>query len=59
MINLNTAYSMIKQMEHTGMVNKYSRRAGKYLDRVHQLDPANEKYFQLMNTLQKLSARAA
>ncbi len=58
-INLNTAYSMIKQMEHTGMVNKYSRRAGKYLDRVHQLDPVNEKYFQLMNTLQKLSARAA
>ena len=58
-INLNTAYSMIKQMEQTGLVNKYSRRATKYLDKVYRLDPANEKYFQLMNTLQKLSAKAA
>ncbi len=58
-INLNAAYSMIMQMQKTGMVNKYSRRAGKYLDKVHALDPGNKKYYQLMEMIQNISSKAA
>lgn len=58
-INLNAAYSMIMQMQKTGMMNKYSRRATKYLDKVHVLDPGNKKYYQLMEMIQKLSSQAA
>ncbi len=58
-INLNAAYSMIMQMQETGMINKYTRRATKYLDRVHALDPGNRKYYQLMEMIQDLSGEAA
>lgn len=58
-INLNTAYSMILQMEKTGMVSKYTRRAIKYLDKVHALDSSNKKYYQLMAVIEKLSSKAA
>ena len=58
-INLNAAYSMIMQMQKTGMVSKYSRRATKYLDKVHELDPGNKKYYQLMDMIQELSSKAA
>ena len=58
-INLNAAYSMIMQMQKTGMVNKYARRATKYLDKVHALEPSNKKYFQLMEMIQNLSSKAA
>jgi len=58
-INLNTAYSMIMQMEKTGMVSKYMRGAIKYLNKVHALDSSNKKYFQLMAMIQKLSSKAA
>ncbi len=58
-INLNAAYSMIMQMQKTGKVNKYTRRATKYLDKVHTLDPANQKYYQLMEMIQKLSSKKA
>ena len=58
-INLNTAYSMIMQMQKTGRVNKYTRRAVKYLNKVHYLEPANKKYYQLMEMIQTLSSKAA
>lgn len=58
-ININAAYSMIKQMQKTGKTKKYLPRTIKYLERVHAIDPANKKYFQLMDVAQKLSGKAA
>ena len=58
-INLNAAYSLIKQIEKTGHLQRYQSRAMKYLEQVHTLDPDNRKYYQLMHTLQNLSDKAA
>jgi tetratricopeptide (TPR) repeat protein len=54
-VNLNTAYSVIMQMKKTGKVKKYMARARKYLERVHQLDPGNRKYPELLDMIRKIS----
>ena len=56
-VNLNAAYSIIKQMEKTGKMKKYSSRVANYLERVHNLDPANKKYHELMDMLRRVSAK--
>ncbi len=55
-VNLNAAYSLLMQMKQTGKVKKYSSRVETYLERVHQLEPTNKKYFELLELLQKLIA---
>ena len=56
-VNLNTAYSLLMQMQKTGKVKKYASRVESYLDRVHKLDSTNKKYHELMETLQQLSVK--
>lgn len=58
-ININVAYSMILQMEETEKVTKYYTRAIRYLERVLELDPNNQKYHQLMKKIQTISSKAA
>jgi tetratricopeptide (TPR) repeat protein len=57
-VNLNTAYSIMMQMQKTGKIKKYSSRVESYLERVHKLDPANKKYHELMEMLQRISLKA-
>jgi tetratricopeptide (TPR) repeat protein len=57
-VNLNAAYSLMMQMQKTGKIKKYSSRVESYLDRVHKLDPTNKKYHEMMEMLQKVSAKA-
>ena len=56
-VNLNAAYSIMMQMQKTGKIKKYSSRVENYLERVHQLDPANKKYYELKDMLQRLSVK--
>lgn len=60
-VNLNAAFSMIKQIQKTGQVKKYSPRVVNYLERVHKLDPSNKKYHELMGMLHRINidSRAA
>ncbi|GJM04337.1 MAG: response regulator [marine bacterium B5-7] len=55
-VNLNAAYSIMMQMKETGKIKKYSSRVESYLERVHNIDPANKKYHVLMEMLQHISA---
>ena len=55
-VNLNAAYSIMMQMKKTGKIKKYSSRVESYLERVHNIDPANKKYHEMMEMLQRLSA---
>ncbi len=57
-VNLNTAYSILMQMQKTGKIKKYSSRVANYLERVHKIDPSNKKYHELMEMLQQISAKA-
>jgi tetratricopeptide (TPR) repeat protein len=57
-VNLNAAYSLMMQMQKTGKIKKYSSRVVSYLERVHNIDPANKKYHELMDMLQRLSVKA-
>lgn len=57
-VNLNAAYSIMMQMQKTGKIKKYSSRVESYLDRVHNIDPANKKYHELMEMLQRISVKA-
>jgi tetratricopeptide (TPR) repeat protein len=57
-VNLNAAYSIMMQMKKTGKIKKYSSRVESYLERVHNIDPVNKKYHELMEMLQRLSANA-
>jgi tetratricopeptide (TPR) repeat protein len=54
-VNLNAAYSIMMQMKKTGKIKKYSSRVESYLERVHNIDPANKKYHEMMEMLQRLS----
>ena len=55
-VNLNAAYSIMMQMKKTGKIKKYSSRVESYLERVHNIDPANKKYHEMMEMLQRLSS---
>lgn len=55
-VNLNAAYSIMMQMKKTGKIKKYSSRVESYLERVHNIDPANKKYHEMMEMLQRLCA---
>ncbi len=55
-VNLNAAYSIMMQMKKTGKIKKYSSRVESYLERVHNIDPANKKYHEMMEMLQHLCA---
>ena len=57
-VNLNAAYSIMMQMQKTGKIKKYSSRVENYLERVHKLNPANKKYHELMDMLQRISVKA-
>jgi len=57
-VNINAAYSIMMQMKKTGRVKMYYSRVADYLERVHKLDPANKKYPELMEMLQKISVNA-
>lgn len=54
-VNLNAAYALLMQMKKTGKVKKFTPRVANYLNRVHQLDPSNKKYFELLELLQQLT----
>lgn len=56
-VNINAAYSLMMQMQKTGKIKKYSSRVESYLERVHKLDPANKKYHELLEMLQRLTAK--
>jgi tetratricopeptide (TPR) repeat protein len=56
-VNLNAAYSLMMQMQKTGKIKKYSSRVENYLERVHKLDPTNKKYHEMVDMLQKVSAK--
>lgn len=56
-VNLNAAYSLMMQMQKTGKIKKYSSRVESYLERVHKLDPANKKYHELIDMLQRISSK--
>jgi tetratricopeptide (TPR) repeat protein len=56
-VNLNAAYSIMMQMKKTGKIKKYSSRVESYLERVHNIDPANKKYHEMMEMLQRLCAK--
>lgn len=53
---MKAAYSIMMQMKKTGKIKKYSSRVESYLERVHNIDPANKKYHEMMEMLQRLSA---
>ncbi|MFT5395820.1 MAG: hypothetical protein ACI85N_001008 [Gammaproteobacteria bacterium] len=55
-VNLNAAYSIMMQMKKTGKIKKYSSRVESYLERVHNIDPVNKKYHEMMEMLQRLSS---
>ncbi len=54
-VHLNTAYSIIMMMQKSGKIKKYMPRAQKYLERVHELDPQNRKYYELTKLVHKLA----
>ncbi len=56
-VNLNAAYSIMMQMKKTGKIKKYSSRVESYLERVHNIDPANKKYHEMLEMLQRLCAK--
>lgn len=56
-VNLNTAYSIIMQMQKSGKIKKYMPRAKKYLDRVYRLDPTNKKYNDMLEMIQQLAEK--
>jgi tetratricopeptide (TPR) repeat protein len=56
-VNINAAYSIMKQMQKTGKVKKYYSRVENYLEQVHKLDPTNKKYHELMEMLQTISSK--
>jgi len=56
-VNLNTAYSIIMQMQKSGKIKKYMSRAQKYLDRVYRLDPTNKKYNEMVELIQQLAEK--
>jgi len=58
-INFNAAYSMIKQMKKTGEFGKYFSLSQRFMEQGHKVDPANQKYFQLLKLTEELNDEAA
>ncbi|MCB1934861.1 MAG: response regulator [Nitrosomonas sp.] len=58
-INFNAAYSMVKQMKKTGEIGKYFSLAQRFMDQGHKIDPANQKYFQLLKLTEDINNEAA
>lgn len=57
-VNLNTAYSLLMQMQKTGKIKKYTPRIISYLEKVNRIDSTNKKYYEMMEMLEQITTRA-